>query len=152
MITAVFDCMGFLQAATNDRGPASACLAFVEDRVLTLYLSPAILSEVQEVLARPTIRKRFPHLTQERGDIFIQKLGDLAVLVSDVPDAGVALSDPDDLPYLNLLIAANADYLVTRDNGLLDLMKDPSFLAKYPHVQIVEPVSFLSSVRARQTP
>ena len=30
MTAAVFDCMVFLQAATNDRGPAFACLELVE--------------------------------------------------------------------------------------------------------------------------
>ena len=31
--------------------------------------------------------------------------------------------DPDDEPYLNLAIKAKADFIVTRDKDLLDLMK-----------------------------
>jgi hypothetical protein len=36
MIAAVFDCMVFLQAATNDQGPAFACLSLVEAGGVTL--------------------------------------------------------------------------------------------------------------------
>jgi len=36
MIGAVFDCMVFLQAAMNERGPAFACLALAERNDVTL--------------------------------------------------------------------------------------------------------------------
>ena len=56
MNAAVLDCMVYLQAATNDRGPAFACLALVETGEVTLYVSAAILAEVRDVLTRPKIR------------------------------------------------------------------------------------------------
>ncbi len=63
MTAAVFDCMVFMQAATNDQGPAFACLALVEaNHEVALYVSPAILGEVREVLTRPKIQARFPQL------------------------------------------------------------------------------------------
>jgi len=151
MIAAVFDCMLFLQAATSDRGPAFACLTLVEAGQVTLYVSPAILAEVQEVLMRPKIQTQFPHLTRDRVDVFLQKVATLATLVNDVPDAGFPVRDPDDLPYLNLAIAANAGYLVSWDNDLRDLMKDSSYTAKYPHVRIVDPPAFLGTARAMKT-
>src|SRR4051812_36532816 len=104
MIAAVFDCMVFLQAATNDEGPAFACLALAETPHVGLYVSPAILAEVRDVLSRPSVQARFPRLTPERVDTFVQKLATLAVLISDVPDAGFPLRDPDDLPYLHLAL------------------------------------------------
>ena len=67
MITAVFDCMVFLQAATSDRGPA---------------------------------------------------------------------------------FAAGANYLVSWDKDLTDLMDDSTFLDRYPDLQIVKPPAFLDAVRA----
>jgi predicted nucleic acid-binding protein len=42
MISAVFDCMIFLQAAISDRGPAFACLALAESKVIRLYVSATI--------------------------------------------------------------------------------------------------------------
>jgi len=147
VIAAVFDCMVFLQAATSDRGPAFACLAFVEAGRGTLHVSAAILAEVRDVLTRPKIQAKFPNLTPERVDIFLQKIATLATVVADVPDAGFPLSDADDLPYLNLAVAADARYLVSWDNGLHDLMDDASFTGKYPHLLVANPVAFLETVR-----
>jgi putative PIN family toxin of toxin-antitoxin system len=152
MIAAVFDCMVYLQAATNDRSPAFACLALVETNHVKLYLSPAILAEVRDVLTRPKIQRKFPHLTQERADTFVQKLATLATLVNNVPNAGVPLRDPDDLPYLNLAVTVNAEYIVSRDKDLLDLMKDAGFVSKQPQLLVVDPVAFLGIARPTQTP
>jgi putative PIN family toxin of toxin-antitoxin system len=148
MIAAVFDCMIFLQAATSDQGPAFACLSFVESNVVRRYLSPAILAEVRDVLTRPKILAKFPHLTPERVDLFLQKLASISIVTADVPDAGVALRDPDDLPYLSLALATNAGYVVSRDRDLLDLMTDHAFVGRFPQLQIVDPVAFLILVRA----
>ncbi len=71
----------------------------------------------------------------------------IATVVPDGPDAGIAIRDPDDLPYLNLAVVANVDYLVSRDKDLLALMGDPAFIAKYPQLRIVEPAIFLAAVR-----
>jgi len=147
MIAAVFDCMVFLQAATSDRGPAFACLTLVERNLVTLYVSPAILAEVQDVLTRPEIQARFPHLTNDRVSVFLLKIASLAVMVRDVPDAGFPIRDPDDAPYFNLAVAVNAGYVVSRDNDLLDLMTNPSFVAQYSPLQIVDPVAFLGAAR-----
>ena len=96
------------------------------------------------------MRKKFPHLTRQRADLFIQKVATLAVLVSDVPITAIPIRDPKDLPYLNLAIAANVGYIVSRDNDLLHLMKDPLFLELCPQLQITNPVAFLALVRSRK--
>lgn len=59
-VRAVFDCMIFVQAVTNAAGPASALFQLVDDGQITLYLSPAILAEVREVLGRPKLRRKLP--------------------------------------------------------------------------------------------
>jgi putative PIN family toxin of toxin-antitoxin system len=150
MIAAVFDCMVFLQAATNDTGPAFACLSLVESNHVHLYVSPAIPTEIQDVLSRPKIRAKFPHLTQDRVDLLLLKLTTVAVLVSDIPDAGMLVRDPNDLPYLNLAIAANVACLVSWDKDLRDLMKDSSLLSRCPQLSIVDPVAFLNIVRSTE--
>lgn len=148
MIAAVFDCMVFLQAATSDQGPAFACLSRVEAGDVTLSVSPPIVAEVKDVLTRPGIQAKFPSLTVERVDVFLQKIALLASVVADVPDAGYSLRDRDDLPYLNLAVASDAHYLVSWDNDLRDLMKEEAFVGKFPRLQIVDPVSFLNVMRA----
>lgn len=147
MITAVFDCMVFLQAVTNDRSPAWACLELVESGNVRIFLSQAVLGEVADVLRRPKIRAKFSRLTDKQVDRFLQKLVTLAEVVVDVPDAGLMLRDPNDLPYLNLAIAAHAQYIVTRDRDLLDLANDQEFRRRHPDLQIVDPVAFLQTPR-----
>ena len=147
MIAAVFDCMVFLQAATNDRGPAFACLELAEKHQIILHVSPVILAEVRDVLTRPKIQAKFPHLTPGRIDVFLQKVASLSVLTDAVLDAGFMIRDANDLPYLNLAVARGAEYLVSRDNDLLDLMNDPSFISQFPQMQIVDPIAFLTRVR-----
>lgn len=59
--------------------------------------------------------------------------------------------DPDDEPYLNLALAARAHYLVSRDNGLLDLMQNEDFRSRYPELRIVEPIDLLRDLRTHST-
>ena len=152
MTSAVFDCMIFLQAAMNDRGPAFACVSLVEAGQVAMYVSPPILAEVRDVLTRPKIQTKFPHLTPVRVDIFLQKIAALSTVVNDVLESGLMIRDPNDLPYLNLAIAGNVDYLVSRDNDLLDLMNDPAFVGQYPRLRIVDPVAFLADTRPKTVP
>jgi predicted nucleic acid-binding protein len=49
----IFDCMVFVQALANNEGPAAACMRQVDQGRFTLFISPAVLVEVREVLSRP---------------------------------------------------------------------------------------------------
>jgi putative PIN family toxin of toxin-antitoxin system len=144
MPRAVFDCMVFLQAAARRTGPAGRLFVdFVEGRTLELYVSDTIIMEVRDVLARPRIRAKNPAITDETVESFCTRVLQVAQMVDPVP-AFIALArDPDDEPYLNLAIAAGVDYLVTRDNDLLDLMQDSGFRSRSPALTILDPVSLL---------
>lgn len=152
MTVAVFDCMIFLQSATNDRGPAFGCLSLVEANEVELFITPGILAEIRDVLTRPKIQAKFPQLTSDIVDAFLQKIVALATLVGESPEAGIAIRDQDDLPYLNLALATNADYLVSHDNDLLALMRDRSFMETYPRLRVVDPAMFLAAVRGTPRP
>ena len=51
---AVFDCMELVQAVASERGPAFACFQLAREGKIELYVSPAILAEIAEVLGRPS--------------------------------------------------------------------------------------------------
>ena len=121
---AVFDCMVFLQAVTNEQGPAFACVDLVEQEKLQLIVSPAIMAELRDVLSRPKVRAKFPHLTDERVEGFLHWLEDKGITLAEVPRVFEYPRDPDDEPYINLAIASDARYLVSRDKDLLDLIAD----------------------------
>lgn len=148
MISAVFDCMTFLQAVTNRRGPSGGCVTLVEEKHVKLFVSTEILEEVGEVLDRPKIRKSFPTLTDEVAQDFLDHIVETSHAVENVPSAYHLDRDPDDERYLNLAIAAQASFIVSRDKDLLDLMKDEAFRKAYPNLSIVDPPTFASHVRS----
>jgi len=118
-------------------------IEFVEAGHLALSVSDAILAEVRDVLGRPRIRAKNPTITDEGVEDFFRRIDQVAQKVDDVPDSYSLPRDPDDEPYLNLALAANADYLVTWDKDMLDLMEDEGFRTRYPQLTILNPVALL---------
>lgn len=149
MISAVFDCMTFLQALTSRKGPAATCVALVDEKHVKLFVSAEILEEVSEVLDRPKVRKSFPTLTDEVVQDFLDHIVETAHAFANVPKAYPLDRDPDDERYLNLAIAAKVSFLVSRDKDLLDLMNDEAFRKSYPNLRIVDPPTFAAHVRAQ---
>lgn len=148
----VFDCNILLQAVARKTGPAGTCLRLAEEGFLRLLLSEEILTEVSEVLKRPTIRSRYPELTYEIVDEFLKALRNIAEITGEVPRRFSYPRDIDDEPYLNLAIETEANYLVSRDKDLLDLMTghDDSckeFRQRFRSLTVIEPVEFLKEVR-----
>jgi putative PIN family toxin of toxin-antitoxin system len=140
---AVFDAMVFLQAMANDQGPAFACQRLVDEGKLTLFVSPAVLEEAKEIANRPLLQRKFKNLTPKHVETFLQDVRAVAILIADVPHVFSYSRDPDDEPYINLAIAAGAQYLVSRDNDLLDLMQDQAFRKRFAGLTILNPVALL---------
>lgn len=144
----VFDCIVFLQGAARMTGPAAACLKLVEDNQVELFLSARILAEIQDVLTRPKLQRKFPILTPDYVDAFLRTFTQKATIVSDVPHQFVYERDPKDEPYINLALAVGAVYLVSRDKDVLDLLSDPDFRSQFPTLTILDPVAFLQTYKA----
>jgi putative PIN family toxin of toxin-antitoxin system len=142
-LTAVFDCMVFVQALANANGPACACYELVRGGRLTLYVSPEIVAEVGDVVSRPKVRRKLPALTDESVEAFLRDVSGRSVMLSDVSQTFRLERNPKDEPYINLAAAADASYLVTWDRDLLDLMNDEGFHQRFPHLTILEPPALL---------
>jgi uncharacterized protein len=150
---AVFDCVVLLQAAVSKKGPAFACRGFVDAGRVRLFLSPEVLAEVTEVLNRPELQRKFKTLTPEVVDAFLRDLAEKADLLPDVPKVYAYPRDPDDEPYINLGVAADARYLVTWDNDLLDLVDETTaigsdFQQRFPHLRVITPVVLIRELSA----
>jgi putative PIN family toxin of toxin-antitoxin system len=143
-IRAAFDCVVFLQAAVSQAGPAFRALQLVESGDVELLLSAEVLSEVGEVLSRKTVREKFAELTEPRIAEFLSRLRSLGTLVTDVPAVIRLPRDPGDEPYLNLALAGQADYLVTRDRDLLDFEEHPATF------RIVSPETLLAEAALKR--
>lgn len=144
----VFDCNVLLQAAAREKSVAAKCLNRAESGLIQLFVSREVLAEVEEVLNRPEIRAYFQDLTDEIVGAFLKRLQKLSVLVRPVPKKFSYPRDEDDEPYINLAVAARADYIISRDRDLLDLMTGHSdeckeFRQRFRTLRVIEPVEFL---------
>jgi len=144
----VFDCVVFLQGLIKQTGPAVTCLESFEKGRFSLAISPEILAEIHDVLSRSSLRQ------SERAERLIELLVLRGRLFRSVPRRMELPRDPDDEPYLNLALEADAQFLVTRDRDLLDLMRSDTkegrdFQSRFPDLKIVDPVMFMKEIEAR---
>jgi predicted nucleic acid-binding protein len=82
----VFDCMVFVQALGNAKGPACACYELVRAGRLTLYVSRETISELGDVLSRPKVRRKLPALTDESVEAFLRNVLGRATMLSVAPE------------------------------------------------------------------
>lgn len=151
---AVFDCNIFLQAAARPASPAGECLSLAEKGFVRLFVSKDVLTEISGVLRRPIIQNRFSALTDENIDLFLERARGFSHFVKNVPVKFNLSRDVDDEIYINLAVVAKADFLVSRDNDLLDLMNGYSteakeFRQRFRFLRVVEPLEFLKIVREK---
>lgn len=152
----VYDCSVFFQGAARPNGPAGACIDLVLNDQVSLYLSSPVITEIADVLNRREIRRRFPALTPASVQAFIELLISHSVVLDDVPKNIPFARDPDDEPYLDLAIESKADFLVTRDDDLLDIAagKEPAVATALfnanPALKIINPVQYLAERQARE--
>jgi len=121
---AVFDCMIYVQGVARTKNSANACFELVEAGAIKLYLSQETLKEIEDVLTRSKFRKRFSTLTDEMIEAFLNDVKSKAIILKNVPLVFNYSRDPKDEKYINLAVAAEAQFIVSRDNDLLDLMTD----------------------------
>lgn len=144
----VLDCVILLQAAARRKSAAASCLALAESGRIEIFVSEETLAEIKDVLDRPEVRAQFADLNDEIVGAFLKRINMIATFVDDVPDRFDYPRDEDDEPYVNLAIAAAADYLITRDNDLLDLMTGHTdeckeFRQRFRTLRVLTPEEFL---------
>lgn len=145
---AVFDTNIFLQALASRGGPAVKCLDYFEQGKVMIAVSRATLAEVEEVLSRSQLRLKYPLLTYERIAKLIDRLLYRGMYLRRVSQHFIYPRDPKDEPQLNLAIEAKADFLISRDHDLLDLMNwnqeaGREFQQRFRFLKIVTPEEFL---------
>jgi putative PIN family toxin of toxin-antitoxin system len=144
----VFDTNIFLQALVSRGGPAVKCLDYFEQGRLSIAISRATLAEIEDVLARPHLCLKYPQLLDGRVEALLDRLLYRGIYLRQVKQHFTYPRDPKDEPQLNLAIEVQADYLVSRDNDLLDLMNwqqeaGREFQRRFRFLKIVTPEAFL---------
>ncbi len=65
---------------------------------ITLTTSPEIIAELAGLLARPNIRKKFPHLTDEVAEALVREIERTSTSIGEVPRVFAYPRDPKDEP------------------------------------------------------
>jgi uncharacterized protein len=100
-------------AAAGERSPLF--VAWDTGR-FTLISSNSLLAELEDVFARPRLRRYLP---QPRGQLFVDLVLSRAVFVEPVVKHP-RCRDPKDDKVIAVAIAAGADFIVTADKDLYD--------------------------------
>lgn len=119
-------------------GPPAQILDAVYNGRLQLIISPALLSEFQEVIKRSRIRHKYPALA-ERLDPLLDYLYTMTILVPGVPSEQFVPDDPDDDWVVACAIEGQADFIVSGDPHLLALQTVRG-------IRVLSPRQFVDSV------
>jgi putative PIN family toxin of toxin-antitoxin system len=135
---AVLDTNVLISALISPGGPSAALLLELRAGAFELVVSPALLAELREVLARPKFR---PYVTAAEAAAYVELIGHEATIHDDPPPAEKSLgADPDDEYLLDLARVAAADVLVSGDSHLL-VLRDV--------VPVMTPAEFLVTLAPR---
>jgi len=147
MISAVFDTNIYIQAILSETGPGNACVDELFAGRIVVFVHPEILQEIDDFLLQALVREKYRRVRHVRTADLIGKIRKYSSWVPSVEKNFELDRDPDDALLIDLSIATNADFLVSRDKDLLELSGDESFVAKYPNLKIVDSYEFLVAVR-----
>ena len=143
--------MVFLQGLISESGVAVNCFELFENETVELFVSEEVLAEIQDVITCPKLQAKYSRLTDERAEKLVEVLRTKATIIKDVPHVFSCTRDPKDEKYINLAIAAGAEYIISRDTDLLDLMTgfdddSKDFRQKFRPLKIIQPLEFMKIV------
>ena len=129
-------------------------------RSLIQNLNQAVGGDARELLTADLVvnsTNDFSPTDVEKIEAFIEDVLSLSVLVRSVPKNFKLIRDPKDEIIIDLAVKAEAEYIVSRDKDLLDLMTGftddcKEFRQRFKHLKIVEPFEFLRIVKEKELP
>ncbi len=141
MIRAVADPSVFVSAfiGNPDAGPGQLVAAW-RDRRFVLVVSPLLLAELAEVLARPKFAR---WASDGRAEAYVAALAARSEHHPDPDERSSVVRDPKDDYLIALMHVSDADLLVSLDNDLLD--------AKLDDIAVLDPAVFLTRVEETES-
>lgn len=136
MLKAVVDTNIFVSGTILSRGNPYQVLEAWRRSQFILVLLPDIIAEIEAVLRRPKIFKKYG-LTENLLARLVNTLNAEALVIQPGPIEHLADIEAADLKFLGCAYAGAADYLVTGDRALLQFKT-------YKATRIVSPGVFLS--------
>jgi putative PIN family toxin of toxin-antitoxin system len=135
MIRIVLDTNLFVSALLKPGSNPDLILHSVKDEKVLLLMSDSICHEISRVLTYPKIRKRLTASDEELKN-FMQLLGAVAIITPGTLNLPPLNADPDDTKYLVCAVEGHADFIVSGDHHLTDLVM-------YRGIPVVTPADFI---------
>jgi uncharacterized protein len=139
-LCAVLDSTVLVSAFLTPGGAADALVDQAKAGRITGAVAEEILAETARVLlTAERIRLRYPYSDADVQD-YLQSIRQAALIAANLPPLSGLVRDPNDDMVLACAVAAEASYVLTRDDDLLSL-------GTYEGIAIVAPESFLTMLR-----
>lgn len=132
---AVLDTNILIAGSLSPKGKASSLIERWIEGDFQLVISPSILAEYYDVATRERIKKHFGP-TEGKIKKFLNLLMQASLMTQDQYNVEWLETDPSDNKFLACALEANADYIVSLDNHLLEIKH-------LHHIQIVNLKDFL---------
>lgn len=129
MLSVVCDTNVYI-SAYNFGGTAREVLLYLLEQEVSIYISPAILDEVEGIL---NLKFNWPAAKLEET---IQNIQGFTILVKPKKRLKVVSRDPDDDRIIECAVAADADFIISGDRDLLAI-------GRYKKVRIISLRQFL---------
>lgn len=142
LVRAVIDTNVLVSGIANAGGEAGRIATALRAADFELVISKSILDEVANVLRREHVRQELVDLDENEIATVVQDLRELAdVVPGSYIDVDMVPADPNDNHVVACALEGLADYLVTRDQGLLELHFKR--VAAHRRVSMMSPRAFL---------
>lgn len=132
----VIDSGVVVSAALSEHGAPATLLRLWTEGEFEIVVSPQLVAELQDVLARPQIAPRIP---PNRARALVRALSAGAIEEIDPPTSAPVTRGPKDEYLVALARAAGADVIVSGDRHLLELDIRPPVLTPRELLQLLRP-------------
>ena len=139
----VYDCNVFVSALLNATGVSRKCFDLARESRVALFGFLATINEIRDVIVRPGILLRLPDATYDQIEAYISEILYISQTISVTSGRFSFHRDPKDQIIIDLALEAEADFIVTNDRDLLDLMtgidvESKQFRQRFRHLKIVK--------------
>lgn len=131
----VVDMNVLISATIKPNSPLAQILVYIRNGRFEFLYFPQFLKEYADVVSRPHLWEKY-HLDHEEIAALLQVMENRGVLVYVVTQVDIC-RDPDDNILLSLALDGKADYIVSGDKDLLDMVS-------FREIPIVKPAEFLA--------
>jgi hypothetical protein len=134
-VIVVLDTNVLISALLSAEGPPAQIIDLWEAGVFDVAVSDPLLDELKRVLRYKRVRK-YLEMTSVEIDSLIKQWSPTAVYIDSEMRLDLVEDDPDDNRVLECAVAAEAEYIVSGDDHLLDL-------GEYRGIVVLPPAGFI---------